>query len=80
VRPWSPAKHEADIDRHIDETRTTVGDVAVRNAAGAMAFVREKFAAVLASLPQAGGVIEDKHSTDVPSTPPLPPPPPPRGY
>lgn len=47
------AKHEPDIDRHLDETRTSVGDVAVRHSQSAANFVRDKFAAVLASLPQA---------------------------
>jgi hypothetical protein len=57
VRPWFPSKHEADIDRHIDETRSTVGDVAVRYAAKATAYVKQNFAAVMASLQeaQAGG-------------------------
>ena len=44
------AKHEPDIDRHLDETRTSVGDVAVRHSQAAANFVREKFAQALASL------------------------------
>lgn len=47
------AKHEPDIDRHLDETRTSVGDVAVRHSQAAANFVRDKFAQVLAALPQA---------------------------
>ena len=51
------AKHEPDIDRHLDETRTSVGDVAVRHSQAAANFVREKFAQALASLPQARSVV-----------------------
>ena len=47
------AKHEQDIDRHLDETKTSVGDVAMRHSQAAANFVREKFAQALASLPQA---------------------------
>ena len=46
-------KHEPDIDRRIDETRASVGDVVVRHSQNAMAFAREKFAAALTALPQA---------------------------
>lgn len=47
------AKHEPDIDRHIDETRTSVGDVVVRHSRGAATFVKDKFSQMLAALPQA---------------------------
>ena len=47
------AKHEPDIDRRIDETRASVGDVVVRHSQNALAFAREKFAAALTALPQA---------------------------
>ena len=46
------AKHETSIDRHIDETRVSVGDVVVRRARDVVDFAREKFAAALTALPQ----------------------------
>ena len=46
------AKHETAIDRHIDETRVSVGDVIARRARDAVEFAREKFAAALTALPQ----------------------------
>ena len=49
------AKHEPDIDRHIDETRASVGDVVVRNSRGAVDFVRNKMTNLLMSVPQANG-------------------------
>ena len=39
------ARHETAIDRHIDETRVSVGDVIARRARAAVEFAREKFAA-----------------------------------
>jgi receptor expression-enhancing protein 1/2/3/4 len=47
------ARHEPDIDRHIDETQTSVGDVVVKHSQATGNFVREKFAQMLAALPQA---------------------------
>ena len=49
------AKHEPDIDRRIDETRASVGDVVVRNSRGAVEFVRNKITNLLLSVPQANG-------------------------
>ena len=49
------AKHEPDIDRRIDETRASVGDVVVRNSRGAVDFVRNKMTNLLLSVPQANG-------------------------
>jgi receptor expression-enhancing protein 1/2/3/4 len=46
------AKHETAIDRHIDETRVSVGDVGARRARDVVEFAREKFAAALTALPQ----------------------------
>jgi len=47
------AKHEGEIDRRIEETRSSVGDVAARHVGAASDFVKAKFAALLAALPQA---------------------------
>jgi|TARA_B100001540_G_scaffold184319_1_gene162492 receptor expression-enhancing protein 1/2/3/4 len=47
------SKHEPEIDRRIDETRTGFGDVVVRHSNDVTAWAREKFAAALAALPQA---------------------------
>jgi|TARA_B110000977_G_C10843595_1_gene403012 receptor expression-enhancing protein 1/2/3/4 len=47
-------KHEQAIDRHIDETNTSIGDVVVKRAQGVVDFAREKFAAALNQLPQNG--------------------------
>ena len=46
------ARHETAIDRYIDETRVSVGDVVARRARDAIEFAREKFAAALSALPQ----------------------------
>ena len=54
VSPFLP-KHEPAIDRHIDETRASVGDVVVRNSRGAVDFVRNKMTNLLMSVPQANG-------------------------
>ena len=47
------SKHEPEIDRRIDETRTGFGDVVVRHSNDVTAWAREKFAAALAALARA---------------------------
>ena len=48
------ARHETAIDRHIDETRVSVGDVIGKRARDAVDFARDKFTQVLTALPANG--------------------------